>query len=363
MTPKNEDTDIVDVLNIIRKLIKEYKLFLKILSIFFVTGFLYAIIIPNKFTSSVTFIPQINSSEVKPSSSLSGLASLAGINLSEMSTDNSIPPNLYPKIISSVNYRLELLSSKLISKQDITLREYLTSKNPSLIPLVKEYTLGLPGKIIKLFKDLLIKSEEYQGNYNIYVISEEDEDLFELLSEVLTIDVNPKEGFIVLSFKDENKFVSADVTKIAQNILEEKIIDFKIKSSSELLGFAQKQYEIKLSNHKSIQDSLALFIDKNQNISSSIIKNKIDRFNSRISISQNIVLQLANQVEQAKLQVSKETPIITTINDVNVPFEKSEPKRLLILIGFCIVGFIFSIIYIIYYDEIKIFVSKILIRD
>ena len=122
-----------------------------------------------------------------------------------MSTDNSIPPNLYPKIITSVNYRLELLSSKLISKKEITLREYLTSKKPSLISLVKEYTLGLPGKIIKLFKDLLIKRKESPGNYNIYVISEEDEDLFELLNEALTIDVNPKEGFIVPSFKDENK--------------------------------------------------------------------------------------------------------------------------------------------------------------
>ena len=37
----------------------------------------------------------------------------------------------------------------------------------------------------------------------------------------------------------------------------------------------------------------------------------------------NVTQQLAAQVEQAKLQVNKNTPVFTIINPVTIPYEKS----------------------------------------
>jgi LPS O-antigen subunit length determinant protein (WzzB/FepE family) len=55
---------------------------------------------------------------------------------------------------------------------------------------------------------------------------------------------------------------------------------------------------------------------------------------------------LASQVEQAKLQVNKDTPVFTTIKPVTIPYEKSAPKRALIVITFLFLGFVLSTGYV-----------------
>ena len=93
-------------------------------------------------------------------------------------------------------------------------------------------------------------------------------------------------------------------------------------------------------------------MDNNINISSSLFQNKLSRIESELSIAQNVVQQLAAQVEQAKLQVNKDTPVFTTINPVTVPFERSAPKRSQIVIIYLFLGFIISSGYVLVKDPL-----------
>jgi len=149
-----------------------------------------------------------------------------------------------------------------------------------------------------------------------------------------------------MSFTDEDKIISAQVAQTAETLLQEKIIEFKVKSSKELLDFTSNQYNEKKIAFEKLQDDRAVFVDKNINISSSLYQNKLSRIESELSIAQTVVQQLASQVEQAKLQVNKDTPVFTTIKPVTVPFEKSAPKRSVIVIIFIFLGLIISIGYV-----------------
>ena len=82
----------------------------------------------------------------------------------------------------------------------------------------------------------------------------------------------------------------------------------------------------------------AVFVDKNLNISSSLFQNKLSRLENELSISQSIVQQLASQVEQAKLQVNKDTPVFTTIQPVTIPYKRSSPDRMSIVLVFAFSG-------------------------
>ena len=137
-----------------------------------------------------------------------------------------------------------------------------------------------------------------------------------------------------MSFTDENKNVAAQITSFAQSMLQEKIIEFKIKSSKELLDFTIEQYNQKKYAFEALQDERAIFVDKNINISSSLYQNKLNRIESELSIAQSVVQQLATQVEQAKLKVNKDTPVFTTIKPVSIPYERSAPSRSLIVMVF-----------------------------
>ena len=341
------DGDEIDLVELLKKVYIEKKLIFKCSIIATIVGVFFALDQPNQFTSSTTFIPQLSSNVNSGSSSLSGLASLAGINLGGTEAFSDFPPTLYPQVVESVPFRLELLSSNIqVNNTELTLREYFLKDNNSFnfIGTVKKYTIGLPSLILGLFKaDENYVSDSYSSS--IYSVTEEDTSLFSKLSSVLTLSLNNKEGFITMSFIDENKKVTAQVVQTAKSLLQEKIIEFKVKSSKELLDYISNQYNEKKIAFEKLQDERAVFVDNNINISSSLFQNKLSRIESELNISQTVVQQLASQVEQAKLKVSKDTPVFTTIKPVTIPFKRSSPKRTQIVIIFGVLGLVFSIVY------------------
>jgi len=318
-----------------------------------------ALATPNTYTSGATFIPQTGG-DSKPSSSLSGLASLAGISLGGMSGGSDIPPTLYPQIISSIPYKLDLLDEAIeVSDSEISLGEYLgDDSGSSVLGTVKKYTIGLPGTILSALRGSSSEGvSKEQGE--IYQISEDDRKLFESLNTKLILSLNEKEGFVTLEFSDEDKFVAAQVAERAKELLQERIIAFKNQSARELLDFTTKQYQENKTSYEALQDSIAIFKDQNLNISSSLYQNRLDRLERELNIASSVVEQLASQVEQAKLQVNKDTPVFTIIEPVTVPFERSAPKRSLIVVIWTFLGVVLSTGFVLVKDPAKEIIASI----
>ena len=347
----SDNTDEIDLIELLKKIYLEKKFILKISILASLFGVIYALFQPNEYTSSTTFIPQLSSGVKTGASSLSGLASLAGINIGSMESSSEFPPTLYPQVVNGVPFRVELLSNEItLNNELVTVKDYLEKKSSfNILRTIKKYTIGLPSLILSSFKD----QKEYTNESKIYSITEEDKGLFQILENNLSLSINEKEGFITISFTDNNKNVAAQITQISQNLLQEKIIEFKNKSSKEMLDFAIKQYSDKKESYEKLQDERAVFVDKNINISSSLFQNKLSRLESEVNISESIVQQLASQVEQAKLQVNKDTPVFTTIKPVTIPFERSAPKRSLIVIIFAFMGLVFSSGFVLVKEPVK----------
>ena len=338
----NQIEDEIDIVELLKKVYKDKKLIFKYSIIAAIVGVVFALFQPNQYTASTTFIPQLSSDVKTGASSLSGLASLAGINFGGIEGSSEFPPTLYPQVVESVPFRLDLLSSNIqVNNEEITLRDYfLENKNSfNLLGTVKKYTIGLPSLILNYFRN---DEKSLSNTLSIYSLTEEDHALFEKLSQIFILSVNRQEGFITMSFNDKNKKVAAQVAQTAETLLQEKIIEFKVKSSKELLDFTTNQYNEKKNIFEKLQDERAIFVDKNINISSSLFQNKLSRIESELNIAQTVVQQLASQVEQAKLQVNKDTPVFTTIKPVTVPYKKSAPSRSLIVMIFLFLGFVLS---------------------
>lgn len=351
MSDNTEDE--IDLIELLKKIYLEKKFILKISILASLFGVIYALFQPNEYTSSTTFIPQLSSGVKTGGSSLSGLASLAGINIGSMESSSEFPPTLYPQVVNGIPFKLDLLSSNVNSNgNQILVKDYFTDKNSfNVFGLLKEYTIGLPSKVLGVFKSK--GKEAVNLESEIYSVSEEDSGLFDLISSSLSLAINDKEGFITISFTDSDKNIAAQITQIAQNLLQKKIIEFKNKSSKEMLDFAIKQYSQNKESYEKLQDERAVFVDKNINISSSLFQNKLSRLESELNISESIVQQLAAQVEQAKLQVNKDTPVFTTIKPVTIPFERSAPKRSLIVIIFAFMGLVFSSGFVLVKEPVK----------
>lgn len=340
--PQVMEDDSIDLVALLKQIYSERRLILFGTIGAALLGVIVALATPNTYTSGSTFIPQTGG-ESKPSSGLSGLASLAGINLGGVSGGSDIPPTLYPQITSSVPYRLELLEESLTLNGEITdLKSYLLENSEvSVFGVIKKYTIGLPGLIIGAIRGNSIEEESntFQASYQV---SQKEEELFKLLNTKLILSLNEKEGFITLQFSDENKLIAAQVAERAKQILQQRIIDFKSQSARELLVFTNRQFEENKASYERLQDSIAVFKDQNLNISSSLYQNRLDRLVRELNIASSVVEQLATQLEQAKLQVNKDTPVFTVIEPVTIPFERSAPKRSLIVIIWTFLGAVLS---------------------
>ena len=323
-----DTSDEIDIIKFLKKIYNAKKIIVISTFVFALLGVFFSLNKSNEFTSSTTFIPQLNSGTTKSgASSLTGLASLAGISLDGGLDNSEFPPTLYPNIINSVPFKLDLLRSKIKNNSDtISFREYLSNS--------------------KIFLNNL-KDIDFNEK-NIYAISENDELFFNKISSKLSLELNEKEGFITISFTDTNKSVAAQIVKISKNLLEEQIVNFKNQSSKEILDFSIKQYNEKKLSFENLQDETAMFVDKNQNISSTLYQNRLNRLETDLELSRSVLIQLASQVEQAKLQLNKNTPVFVTIQPVTIPFKKSGPNRIRIVITYALVGFIFSVGYILF---------------
>ena len=342
---QRESDDEIDLIVLLKKVYLEKKFILKTSILAALFGIVYALFQPNEYSSSTTFIPQLSSGVKTGGSSLSGLASLAGINIGSMESSSEFPPTLYPQVVNGIPFQLDLLSSEItFNNKASNVKDYFLEKKSSfnVFGIIKKYTIGLPSLILGSLKNQEVQLVESE----IFSVSKEDEYLFNYIRDALSLSLNEKEGFITISFTDNNKNVAAQITQIAQNLLQEKIIEFKNKSSKEMLDFALKQYSEKKESYEKLQDERAIFVDKNINISSSLFQNKLSRLESEVNISESIVQQLASQVEQAKLQVNKDTPVFTTIQPVTIPFERSAPKRSQIVLIFGFLGLVLSIGYV-----------------
>jgi len=351
--PQVFEDDSIDLIALLKQIYQGRKLIVLSALAAAILGVIVALATPNTYTSGATFIPQTGG-DSKPSSSLSGLASLAGINLGGMSSGSDIPPTLYPQIISSVPYKLDLLDKTIeVADSEVSLGEYLgDDSESSILGIVKKYTIGLPSTILSALRGSSSEgTSEEQGE--LYQISEDDRKLFETLNTKLILSLNEKEGFVTLEFSDEDKFVAAQVAEGAKELLQERIIAFKNQSARELLDFTTKQYQENKTSYEALQDSIAIFKDQNLNISSSLYQNRLDRLERELNIASSVVEQLASQVEQAKLQVNKDTPVFTIIEPVTVPFERSAPKRSLIVVIWTFLGVVLSTGYILVKDPAK----------
>jgi uncharacterized protein involved in exopolysaccharide biosynthesis len=330
--------DEIDLLALLKTVFVARRFVIKTTILFAVLGIILAVVSPTKYTASSTFVPQL--SEGQTNSSLGGLASLAGINLSAImgSQPQEISPSLYPQIAESVPYRLALLDATVES--NTSFRDYILTQSGgvAILPLLKKYTIGLPG---------LLLNKQTDNNENLdtslFQITEQDKDLFEFLAQVVSIEVDDQEGLVSISVELADRMVAAQLAQAATDLLQSNIIAFKSQSARNNLDFIESQFESKRQEFEQIQDSIAVFKDQNLNITSSLYQNQLTRLESQFTVTSSVFQELAGQVEQAKIQVNKDTPIFTIIEPVSVPLERSKPKRTMMVIVWAFLGGLFSV--------------------
>ena len=343
---EDEDKDTIDLVALAKTVWDKRKTVYKVVGIFFVIGLLIAFLSPVEYQTQATLMPELPSSG--GGSGAAGLlqkyGGLLGINSSTLgsSDQSAINPVLYPNIIQSTPFMLELMSQKVHSaKYDTTLTVFTYFNEvytPSVFSYLLKYTIGLPGQVKKLFSGKKITAVQDTTGGVIH-LSNDQKDVIKKLSNRLSASVDEQSGIITISSEMPEAEMSAILAQKMIVLLKNYVTDYRTQKATQDYDFIKGQYEQAKVRFQKAQDTLAKFQDQNLNLATAQSQTQLKRLQDEYNLAYNVYNGLAQQLEQARIQVQQNTPVFKVLEPATVPINKEKPKRILIILVAMVFGF------------------------
>ena len=263
-SPQPEEQEI-DLIELAQKVWASRKLVFKACGIAALVGLVVAFSIPKEYSTSVTLAPE--SGGKSGGGSMGALAAMAGINLGTSSGEDALSPELYPDIVSSTPFLIELFDVKVKdqkAKVDTTLYAYLKEEQRSpWWSAIFSAPFKVLGWTLSLFKD---EPEEGDAKLDPFRLTRDESAIADALSKRISVSVDKKTGVTTLSVTMQDPLISASLTDTVMHCLQNYITDYRTNKARHDLAFTEKLYGEAKASYEDAQKKYANFVDANQNI-------------------------------------------------------------------------------------------------
>ena len=342
-----EEDEGIDIMALLRQLWDGRKLIIIITGIFIVLGLVAALTMKRTYTVNSVMVPQMNS---KSNSQLSTLAALAGMDMGMDLTAKDLSPLVYPQIVNSVPFRRELLYTPLhYSKANSAVSTYTNYKDivkPSVFSIIKKYTIGLPATILGALQkekpEIVLPGEgSADDTPKPVVLSKAEDKMIKKIGETVTLTVDKKEGTLMLTVVGIEPIQTAELALAAQNLLQTEITRFRTEKAARDLAYIQGRYDECKREAEALQSQLASARDRSQGVVGTTSSLQRERIQQRYNVANAVYTDMAKQLEQAKLQVKRDTPVLAIVQPVTVPMKPSN-SRAKTLVIWTFLGFVLA---------------------
>ena len=345
-------SDEIDLIEVIRYIWDGRWLIVKVTAIFVVLGLIIALTSPNQYKAEARLLPEVRDTQAGGTSALlRQFGGLGGFSMPGGAGADAIRPDLYPDVLKSTPFFIYLLDRNVVAitekgVEEITLFEYLNMGSTfSLIGIIKKYTIGLPGTVMGWFRsdDTETVSSALPSPGGIPQMSKAQFEITKNLRDRINASIDQRSGVISISSEFPDPMVAAQIGQHSVNYLTNYITEYRIGKAQKDLEFVQKRYEEKQKDFHLSQLALASFRDANRNIVSLTAQTEEQRLQDQYNLAFNIYNSLAQQLEQARIKVQEETPVIKVLEPVQVPIERSKPKRTQMIMLAVFLGGVFGV--------------------
>lgn len=340
----NGQYDEIDIMEILRNLVKNWKTLLKWGVIAAVIGLVIGFSLPNEYSVTVKMSPEL--SQKSGSGSIASLASLAGVNLSNMSATDAMFPDLYPEIVNSTPFIVDLLSLPV----DFTYKK--ESAQTDLYDYMVNYTKS-PwwSKVINLpFKALgaavkLVKGEKGEDESAVNAaeldpvhLTRKQASLVKALGKSITVSVDKKKYIIQVDVIAQDPQVAYKLAQAVADNLQKHVSTYRTEKARHDLQYYQELYDEARASYFSAQQKYAQYVDANQGVVFQRVRTEQERLQNEASLAFQLYNQTAQQLQMAKAKVQQETPVVAVIQPAVVPTRKIKPSKAKILLACMFLG-------------------------
>lgn len=325
--------DFKKILGFIKILWSERKLFYKTCGCAVVLALVIAFSVPKRYTVEVALAPESGSS--MDMGGLSSLASMAGINIGAMGSEDAIVPDLYPMIVHSKDYLIRLFDIPVTTMDG----ELSTTYYDYLLEHQKIAWWGYPMKGLGELMKLISPAKEdslpmLNGKRNYMFLTNKERGVINMLQTHIVCNVDKKNGIIRMQVTEQDPLIAAVIADSVRAALNDFIIEYRTNKARQDYHYMNNLYLEAKAEYMRTQAAYTSFADANLNLNSARAQSKRDDLEKEMQLAYNVYSQLANQLQLVKAKIQESTPAYTVIESATVPERASSPKKLLLLVAF-----------------------------
>ena len=349
------DEDEIDLLELAKTIWNKRLFICKIVGIGAFLGVIVALLSPKEYKSTSTLMPEYSTESQGGASSLlrqyGGLLGISGGSYN--SNSNAIRVDLYPNIVQSTNFQMQLMQQPFYFSDidtTATLFEYYTELNSAgVLGFVAEYTIGLPGKILGAIlpkKELMTSVPGASEESLVLNLSEEEFEVVETLRGKISASLDEESGIVSVTVTLPDNVAAAAVTEYTIRELTEYLTEYRTEKVLRDLTFVEEQLVTAKIRFEEAQQALAAFRERYQGSLSIRNQTEEQRLQSEYQVAFNLYNGLTQQFEEARLKVQEETPVFKTLEPVQVPLNDETPGAMILIVfimlsGITSIGWIF----------------------
>ncbi len=331
----------IDLMELFQKLLKKWRYIFTFTVCAGIFGFVIALSVVKNYTVYSTLAPEVVS---RSAGGLASLASMAGINLNTTTTIDAVYPDLYPNIVSSNNFIVDLFSTQVEftdKKEGLVQTDYYTYLKEYNRKPWWSYVIGAPMKglswFIGLFKE---KKEEVEGyaDINPNALTFEQNKMAKMVRTKIGVSVDNKTSIITLSVNAQHPQVAYQVAERVIEKIQTYVSSYRTGKARKDMNYYEELYEEAKAAYYEAQQKYADYVDANQGVVLQKVMTERERLQNEMQLTYNLYTTCAQQLQASKAKLQQETPVFTIISAPSVPLESAN-SRMMPLVAITFLGF------------------------
>jgi len=324
--------DELSVLDTLLVLARNKPLILRTTAVVLLLGLSYALFKSPEYTSTAAVVRE---TETEAPSLGGGLSALQGLGVSLGSlTGSGLSPEAYPSILESREVRLAVVRDTFPfpdAERPMTFVDYV-NRDPGVFGLILDFTIRLPRT---LSEALSAERPQPAGTDStgapVYPTEEEDKAL-KIIADQVAASVDQESGLMSIQVTAGGPVLAADMAERFLHHLRQRVREIRTKKVKENLSFVEQRFAEAQQELEGAEERLAQFLERNQNINSAQLQFQRDRLQRQVRFKEELYSELQTQLTQTRLDLQRQQPVVTIVENPVPPMERSAPRRTLVVL-------------------------------
>jgi len=350
--PREDEVSLLDLLLV---LARHKALIVRTVLVFTLLGVTYALLAPEEFTSEARVVREAQTEGGSlPGGISGGLAggALSGLGIGLGGVTSGLTPAAFPDVLQSREVRLAVVRDTFRfpdAERPMTFVDYV-NRPPGVLGQVLDYTLFLPWTLKGMLGQAISGSPAPAGTTDAgepLIPSEAEDEALKSISNKVSASVDEETGLMTISVTAGGPQLASDLAKSFLDHFATRVREIRTEKVRERLSFVEGRFEEAEQELEMAEESLAQFLERNQNPTTASLQFRRDRLRRQVSFKEQLYSELQSQLTQTRLDLQRRQPVVTVVEKPVPPMERSTPARTTIVLlcillgGFAGIGFAF----------------------